>query len=146
MCWTWGSNSELRAACLPSGHASDRAIAPGLQCYECCLHFQWHSATQLANPIIFLSFGHKFEVGIWIKSISNCLWLWGTLCHTQTLSEFLSHHPCSSDLKGIPGCLPALMSIMLSFQTHRSCLIWVYTVCHFICIFWTHYSMVKQHC
>ena len=22
----------------------------------------------------------------------------------------------------------------------------IYTVCHSVCIFWTHYSVVKQHC
>ena len=27
----------------------------------------------------------------------------------------------------------------------RSSLIWVCTVCHFICIVWTHYSMVEPH-
>ena len=28
----------------------------------------------------------------------------------------------------------------------RSSLIWVYTVCNSICIFWSHYSMVEPHC
>ena len=28
----------------------------------------------------------------------------------------------------------------------RSSLIWVYTVCHSVCILWTQYSMVKPHC
>ena len=40
--------------------------------------------------------------------------------------------------------------IFLSFQTGRSkqtvqTQIRVYTVCHSVCIFWTHYSMVKAH-
>ena len=30
-------------------------------------------------------------------------------------------------------------------QTQRSSLIWVYTVCHSVCIVWTHYSMVEPH-
>ena len=30
-------------------------------------------------------------------------------------------------------------------QTQRSSLIRVYTVCHSVCIVWTHYSMVKPH-
>ena len=32
-----------------------------------------------------------------------------------------------------------------SGSTPRSSLIWVYTVCHSICIVWTHYSMVEPH-
>ena len=46
--------------------------------------------------------------------------------------------------------------IFLSFRTDRSgqtvqtqirllSLIWVYTVCHSVCIVWTHYSMVEPH-
>ena len=30
--------------------------------------------------------------------------------------------------------------------SNRRSLIRVYTVCHSICIFWTHYSIVKQYC
>ena len=30
-------------------------------------------------------------------------------------------------------------------QTARSSLIRVYTVCHSVCIVWTHYSMIEPH-
>ena len=34
---------------------------------------------------------------------------------------------------------------ILKKSYHRSSLIRVYTVCHSVCIVWTHYSMVKPH-
>ena len=35
--------------------------------------------------------------------------------------------------------------MILSFRTQRSSLFRVYTVCHSVCIVWTHYSLVEPH-
>ena len=44
------------------------------------------------------------------------------------------------------GAVWSAFTLFSDRQVWRSSLIRVHTVCHFVCIFWTHYSMVKPHC
>ena len=55
-----------------------------------------------------------------------------------------------TSLSGTPISLPKIADLPISFQANitcmkRSSLIRVYTVCHSVCIVWTHYSMVEPH-
>ena len=67
-------------------------------------------------------------------------WLLGN-CVQTTNAWWINEQPHDKTYK--LACVPSEDSDQL--DALKSCLSTVYTVCHSVCIFWTHYSMAKQH-
>ena len=109
-----------------------------------------------------LSFLHA-DSDNWVNAQADLSLCWAHMpfcwfCHEvahilyamDVLSMDLWHFP---QLSGLPWWSQVFGQTGLSKQCRprsncstRSSLIWVYTVCHSVCNFWTHYSMVKPHC
>ena len=66
---------------------------------------------------------------------------WPNITNWKTIVEVMYWSlVCRQTSLGKQTCRPR------SGSSWRKSLIKVYIVCHSVCIFWTHYSMVKQHC
>ena len=115
---------------------------------DCAKFFQFNSFQR----------GNIIEVGqtvfCWLKPAALALWLSEAQVHRSHVLSLaaLWHH--SLLMNGIVMYMYYLLEKKLKYvsgdrmegQTVTTVMILSLTVCHSVCIFWTHYSMVKQPC